>query len=151
MDELFERIKILEEENKVLENEYNDLNNQIQKKKTEEFTKQWLSDKEKEDNQKKIDEYTKNLNEYKKIIDENLSFPKNIDPNYVTARPTKNSKFNEIENLNFFKLINEERKRLTNERQLHLDIVNQKYNPKQESDPKFDSLVEDFEKNLKEE
>ena len=53
MDELFERIKILEEENKVLENEYNDLNNQIQKKKTEEFTKQWLSDKEKEDSQKK--------------------------------------------------------------------------------------------------
>ena len=35
MDELFERIKILEEENKVLENEYNDINNQIQKKKTE--------------------------------------------------------------------------------------------------------------------
>ena len=150
MDELFERIKILEEENKVLENEYNDLNNQIQKKKTEEFTKQWLSDKEKEDIQKKIDEYTKNLNEYKKIIDENLSFPKNIDPNYVTAPATlKNPKFNEIEILNFFKLINEERKRLTNERQIHLDLVNQKYNPKQEADPKFDLLVEEFEKKFK--
>ena len=150
MDELFERIKILEEENKVLENEYNDLNNQIQKKKTEEFTKQWLSDKEKEDSQKKIDEYTKNLNEYKKIIDENLSFPKNIDPNYVTAPATlKNPKFNEIEILNFFKLINEERKRLTNERQIHLDLVNQKYNPKQEADPKFDLLVEEFEKKFK--
>ena len=150
MDELFERIKILEEENKVLANEYNDLNNQIQKKKTEEFTKQWLSDKEKEDSQKKIDEYTKNLNEYKKIIDENLSFPKNIDPNYVTAPATlKNPKFNEIEILNFFKLINEERKRLTNERQIHLDLVNQKYNPKQEADPKFDLLVEEFEKKFK--
>ena len=150
MDELFERIKILEEENKVLENEYNDLNNQIEKKKTEEFTKQWLSDKEKEDSQKKINEYTKILDEYKKKIDENLSFPKNVDPSYVTAPATlKNPKFNEIEILNFFKLINEERKRLTNERQIYLDLVNQKYNPKQEVDPKFDSLVEEFEKKFK--
>ena len=150
MDELFERIKILEEENKVLENEYNDLNNQIQKKKTEEIAKQWLSDKEKEVSQKKLDEYTKDLNEYKKLIDENLSFPKNADPNYVTAPATlKNPKFNEIEILNFFKLINEEKKRLTNERQIHLDIVNQKYNIKQEVDPKFDSLVEEFEKKFK--
>ena len=150
MDELFERIKILEEENKVLENEYNDLNNQLQKKKTEETTKLWLSDKEKEDSQKKIDEYTTILNEYKKKIDENVSFPKNVDPNYVTAPATlKNPKFNEIEILNFFKLINEEKKRLTNERQIYLDLVNQKYNTKQEQDPNFDSLVEEFEKKFK--
>ena len=47
MDELFERIKLLEDENKILENEYNELDNQLQQKKAEQFTKAWLSVKKK--------------------------------------------------------------------------------------------------------
>ena len=150
MDELFERIKILEEENKILENEYNDLDNQLKIKKTEQFTKQWLSDKEKEENQKKIDEYLKKLNDYKTLIDENFTFPVNKDPYNVTLPATlKNPKFNEIEILNFFKLINDEKKRLTNDRKRALEIANSKINPKKEIDPKINLLIDEFEKQFK--
>ena len=150
MDELFERIKILEEENKILENEYNDLDNQLKLKKTEQFTKQWLSDKEKEENQKKIDEYLKKLNDYKTLIDENFTFPVNQDPYNVTLPATlKNPKFNEIEILNFFKLINDEKKRLTNDRKRALEIANSKINPKKEIDPKINLLIDEFEKQFK--
>ena len=150
MDELFERIKILEQENKILENEFNSLDNELQIKKAEQFTKKWLSDKDKEENKKKLDEYTKKLNDYKKLIDENLNFPNNPDPNNVTLPATlKNPKFNEIEILNFFKLINEERERLTSERRKNLDIINKKLDPKKEADPKFNSLVDEFEKYFK--
>ena len=150
MDELFERIKILEEENKILENEYNDLDNQLKIKKTEQFTKQWLSDKEKEENQKKIDEYLKKLNDYKTLIDENFTFPVNQDPYNVTLPATlKNPKFNEIEILNFFKLINDEKKRLTNDRKRALEIANSKINPKKEIDPKINLLIDEFEKQFK--
>ena len=150
MDELFERIKILEEENKILENEYNDLDNQLKLKKTEQFTKQWLSDKEKEENQKKIDEYLKKLNDYKTLIDENFTFPVNQDPYNVTLPVTlKNPKFNEIEILNFFKLINDEKKRLTNDRKRALEIANSKINPKKEIDPKINLLIDEFEKQFK--
>ena len=150
MDELFERIKILEEENKMLENEYNDLDNQLKLKKTEQFTKQWLSDKEKEENQKKIDEYLKKLNDYKTLIDENFTFPVNQDPYNVTLPATlKNPKFNEIEILNFFKLINDEKKRLNNDRKRALEIANSKINPKKEIDPKINLLIDEFEKQFK--
>ena len=150
MDELFERIKILEEENKILENEYNDLDNQLKLKKIEQFTKQWLSDKEKEENQKKIDEYLKKLNDYKTLIDENFTFPVNQDPYNVTLPATlKNPKFNEIEILNFFKLINDEKKRLTNDRKRALEIANSKINPKKEIDPKINLLIDEFEKQFK--
>ena len=54
MDELFERIKILEEEAKVLEKEYTDLDNEVQNKKVAKTSKRWLSDQEKEESQKKI-------------------------------------------------------------------------------------------------
>ena len=147
MDELFERIKLLEDENKILENEYNELDNQLQQKKAEQFTKAWLSDKEKVENKKKLEDYTKKLNEYKKLIDDNLAFPQNQDPNHVTLPATlKNPKFKEIEILNFFKLINEEKKRLTNDRKRQLDAINLKLNPFKEADPNFNSLVEEFEK-----
>jgi hypothetical protein len=47
MDELFERIKILEEENKQLEKEYNDLDNELNQKKAEIDSRNFLSEKEK--------------------------------------------------------------------------------------------------------
>lgn len=150
MDELFERIKILEDESKVLEKEYNDLNNELQLKKIEESTKKWLSDKEKEENQKKIDSYTEQLNKYKKLIDENMTFPQNQDPYNITLPATlKNPKFDEIEILNFFKLLDEEKKRLTYEKQKNLEKIELQINPKKEEDPKFNSLADEFDKKFK--
>ena len=147
MDELFERIKILEDENKILEKEYNDLDTELQLKKLERYTKAWLSDKDKAENQKKLDQYTKKLNEYKKLIDENLSFPKDQDPNNVILPATlKNPKFNEIEILNFFRFVNDEKKRLMNDRKKNLDTITLKINPNKESDPNFNALVAEFEK-----
>ena len=78
MDELFERIKILEEEAKVLEKEYSDLDNEVQNKKVAKTSKRWLSDQEKEENQKiqlyiyrngyRVNHYQKNSsNNIKKI------------------------------------------------------------------------------------
>ena len=150
MDELFERIKILEDESKILEKEYNDLNNELQLKKIEESTKKWLSDKEKEENQKKIDSYTEQLNKYKKLIDENMTFPQNQDPYNITLPATlKNPKFDEIEILNFFKLLDEEKKRLTYEKQKNLEKIELQINPKKEEDPKFNSLADEFDKKFK--
>lgn len=150
MDELFERIKLLEEENKVLEKEYNDLDNELMIKKSEQSAKKWLSDKEKEENQKKINEYIEKVNKYKKLFDENLTFPINPDIDNVSLPATlKNQKFDEIEILNFLKLIYEEKRRLSNEKKKTLDKIEQKINLNKEEDPKFMSLVEEFEKRFK--
>ena len=145
MDELFERIKILEEEAKVLEKEYTDLDNEVQNKKVAKTSKRWLSDQEKEENQKKIDEYNQKLDNYKKMMDENLNFPA-AEMSPVTL---KNPKFDESEILNFLKLVNDEHKRLTYERKKHLDKIEQTINLNKEEDPYFGSLVDEFNKRFK--
>lgn len=145
MDELFERIKILEEEAKVLEKEYSDLDNEVQNKKVAKTSKRWLSDQEKEENQKKIDEYNQKLDNYKKMMDENLNFP-TAEMSPVTL---KNPKFDESEILNFLKLVNDEHKRLTYERKKHLDKIEQTINLNKEEDPYFGSLVDEFNKRFK--
>ena len=145
MDELFERIKILEEETKVLEKEYSDLDNEVQNKKVAKTSKRWLSDQEKEENQKKIDEYNQKLDNYKKMMDENLNFP-TAEMSPVTL---KNPKFDESEILNFLKLVNDEHKRLTYERKKHLDKIEQTINLNKEEDPYFGSLVDEFNKRFK--
>ena len=145
MDELFERIKILEEEAKVLEKEYSDLDNEVQNKKVAKTSKRWLSDQEKEENQKKIDEYNQKLDNYKKMMDENLNFP-TAEMSPVTL---KNPKFDESEILNFLKLVNDEHKRLTYERKKHLDKIEQTINLNKEEDPYFGSLVDEFNKSFK--
>ena len=124
MDELFERIKILEEETKVLEKEYNDLDNEVQNKKVAKTSKRWLNDKEKEENQKKIDEYNQKLDNYKKVMDENLNFP----TSEMAPATLKNPNFDESEILNFLKLVNDEHKRLTIERKKHLEKIEQSIN-----------------------
>lgn len=150
MDELFERIKVLEEENKILENEFNDLNNELEQKKTEQFLKKWLPDKQKEEEDKKLNAYMEKIDKYKKLIDDNISFPTNPDPNNITLPATlKNPKFDEKEIFNFFKLINEEKKRLLNDKQKNLDLLEQKINPKKEIDPSFTYLCDEFDKNFK--
>ena len=146
-DELYERIKLLEEEKTNLENEYNILENELNLKKSETFIKKWLSDKDKEVCQKKSDDYIKKLNNYKKMIDESFLFPKNSDPHNITLPATlKNTRFNDIEILNFIKLISEEKKRLSNEKKQNLEKFEKKINAKQEVDPAFNSLCSEFEK-----
>ena len=145
MDELFERIKILEEETKVLEKEYSDLDNEVQNKKVAKTSKRWLSDQEREENQKKIDEYNQKLDNYKKLMDENLNFP----TNEMAPVTLKNPKFDESEILNFLKLVNDEHKRLTYERKKHLDKIEQTINLNKEEDPYFGSLVDEFNKRFK--
>ena len=150
MDELFERIKVLEDENKFLQKEFNDLNDELQEKKMEHIVKEWLTEKEKEESEKKLYEYTQKLNEYKKLIDENFTFPVNQDVNNVTLPATlKNPKFDEKELLNFFKLVNDEKKRISGERQKNLDMIEKKINPKKEIDPKFNALADEFDKKFR--
>ncbi len=150
MDELFERIKVLEDENKFLQKEFNDLNDELQEKKMEHIVKEWLPEKEKEESEKKLYEYTQKLNEYKKLIDENFTFPVNQDVNNVTLPATlKNPKFDEKELLNFFKLVNDEKKRISGERQKNLDLIEKKINPKKEIDPKFNALADEFDKKFR--
>jgi hypothetical protein len=150
MDELFERIKLLEDENKCFENEFNELDNEYQRKKIEQSVKDWLPDKEKEENEKKLNAYIEKLNEYKKLIDDNFTFPTNPDPNNITLPATlKTKNFDEKELLNFFKLVNDEKKRISNERLKNLDIIEKKINPKKEIDPKFTALADEFDRTFK--
>ena len=147
MDELFERIRLLEEESKVLEKENNDLDKELLLKKSEDLTKKWITDKEKEENEKKIDSYIEKVNNYKKLLNQNFSFPSNSEE--PSPAKLKNKKFNEIEILNFFKLLNEEKKRLISEKQKTLENVEKKINLSKELDPRFNELIIQFEKNFK--
>ena len=53
MDDLFERIKVLEEENKLLEKESNNLDNELSQKKAELSSKIFLTEQEKAEIEKK--------------------------------------------------------------------------------------------------
>ena len=75
MDELFERIKILEEENKLLEKEYANLDNELNKKKAEVSAKNFLTEKEKEESEKKNAIFLEKFNKLNKLIEENYIFP----------------------------------------------------------------------------
>ena len=147
MDELFQRIALLEEESKVLEKENNDLDKELQLKKSEDIAKKWITDKEKEENQKKIDSYIEKVNNYKKLLNKNFSFPSHSDE--ASPAKLKNKNFNEIEILNFFKLLNEEKKRLISEKQKTLENVEKKINLSKELDPRFKELIIQFEKKFK--
>ena len=147
MDELFERIKILEEESKVLETKNNNLDNELHLKKSEQASKKWLSEQEKEENKKKLNDYMEKLNKYKKLIDDNLVFPNNNNVNLPVT--LKNKNFDEKELLNFFILINNERKRIVYEKQKSLEKFQKQVGPTKDIDPKYNQLVDEFENKYK--
>ena len=145
MDELFERIKLLEEENKALEKEFNDLDNELLKKRSEQSMNEWLTKEEQDQNKKKLEEYTEKINKYKKLIDENMNFPSNPD----LPATLKNPNFDENEIFNFFNLVKDEKKRLNDEKLYHMKQLEQKLGPKKEPDPNFNDLCEEFDKKFK--
>ena len=150
MDELFERIKLLEEENKVLEKENSDLNFELQSKKNSELNRAWLSEKEEQELNNRKEIFQKKMNEYKELFEKSLNFPNSSDPNAPTEPATiKDPKFDELEILNFFKLISEEKKNLMDSRQKSLKKIEQMLGPYNPIDPSFNELIKEFEKTFK--
>ena len=146
MDELFERIKILEEENKLLEKEYANLDNELNKKKAEVSAKNFLTEKEKEESEKKNAIFLEKFNKLNKLIEENYIFPEGEN----AAPILKNQNFDETEIMNYLQLLSDERKRIVNEKNKAQEKAGKSINlSKVENDPKLNSLIEQFEKNYK--
>lgn len=146
MDELFERIKVLEEENKILEQEYKNIDNELNKKKAELSAKNFLTDKEKAEIEKKNAIFLEKFNKLNKVIEENYIFPEGEN----AAPILKNPNFDETELMSYLQLLSDEKKRISNERNKALDKVEKNLNMlKVENDPKLNTLIEQFEKEYK--
>ena len=146
MDELFERIKVLEEENKILEQEYTNIDNELNKKKAELSAKNFLTDKEKAEIEKKNAIFLEKFNKLNKVIEENYIFPEGENASPIL----KNPNFDETELMSYLQLLSDEKKRISNERNKALDKVEKNLNMlKVENDPKLNTLIEQFEKEYK--
>ena len=146
MDELFERIKVLEEENKILEQEYKNIDNELNKKKAELSAKNFLTEKEKAEIEKKNAVFLEKFNKLNKVIEENYIFPEGEN----AAPILKNPNFDETELMSYLQLLSDEKKRISNERNKALDKVEKNLNMlKVENDPKLNTLIEQFEKEYK--
>ena len=146
MDELFERIKILEEENKLLEKEYQNLDNELNQKKAEMSARNFLTEKEQADFEKKNSIFLEKFNKLNKLIEENYIFPEGDNASPML----KNPNFDETELMNYLQLISEEKKRISNERNKALDKAEKNLGAiKVENDPKLNTLIDQFEKNFK--
>lgn len=146
MDELFERIKVLEEENKILEQEYKNIDNELNKKKAELSAKNFLTDKEKAEIEKKNAIFLEKFNKLNKVIEENYIFPEGENASPIL----KNPNFDETELMSYLQLLSDEKKRISNERNKALDKVEKNLNMlKVENDPKLNTLIEQFEKEYK--
>lgn len=146
MDELFERIKVLEEENKILEQEYTNIDNELNKKKAELSAKNFLTEKEKAEIEKKNAIFLEKFNKLNKVIEENYIFPEGEN----AAPILKNPNFDETELMSYLQLLSDEKKRISNERNKALDKVEKNLNMlKVENDPKLNTLIEQFEKEYK--
>ena len=146
MDELFERIKVLEEENKILEQEYKNIDNELNKKKAELSAKNFLTEKEKAEIEKKNAIFLEKFNKLNKVIEENYIFPEGEN----AAPILKNPNFDETELMSYLQLLSDEKKRISNERNKALDKVEKNLNMlKVENDPKLNTLIEQFEKEYK--
>ena len=146
MDDLFERIKVLEEENKLLEKEYNNLDNELAQKKAELSSKSFLTEQEKLENDKKNEIFLEKFNTLNKLIDENYIFPEGEN----AAPILKNKNFDETEIMNYLQLLGDEKKRISAERTKALDKIRKSLDiTKVGEDPKLKSLMEEFEKKFK--
>ena len=146
MDDLFERIKVLEEENKLLEKEYNNLDNELAQKKAELSSKSFLTEQEKLENDKKNAIFLEKFNTLNKLIDENYIFPEGEN----AAPILKNKNFDETEIMNYLQLLGDEKKRISAERTKALDKIRKSLDiTKVGEDPKLKSLMEEFEKKFK--
>ena len=146
MDDLFERIKVLEEENKILEKEYTNLDNELNKKKAEMSAKNFLTEKEKDEMEKKNAIFLEKFNKLNKLIEENYIFPEGENASPIL----KNPNFDETELMNYLQLLSDEKKRISNEREKALDKVEKSLNIKKtENDPKLNTLIDQFEKDYK--
>ena len=146
MDDLFERIKVLEEENKLLEKEYNNLDNELAQKKAELSSKSFLTEQEKLENDKKKAIFLEKFNTLNKLIDENYIFPEGEN----AAPILKNKNFDETEIMNYLQLLGDEKKRISAERTKALDKIRKSLDiTKVGEDPKLKSLMEEFEKKFK--
>ena len=143
MDELFERIKILEQENKTLQNEYNNLDKELNQKKAELSSKNFLSEEEKKESEKKNEIFLEKFNKLNKLLEDNLIFPEgdNVTPTL------KNKNFDETEIMNYFQLLNEEKKRISSEKTKAIDKLEKTLNiSKTVEDPKLNTLITEFDK-----
>ena len=143
MDELFERIKILEQENKALQNEYNNLDKELIQKKAELSSKNFLSEEEKKESEKKNEIFLEKFTKLNNLLEENLIFPEgdNVSPTL------KNKDFDETEIMNYFQLLNEEKKRISSEKTKAIDKLEKTLNiSKAGEDPKLNTLIAEFEK-----
>ena len=146
MDELFERIKLLEEENKLLEKEYTNLDNELAQKKAEISARDFLSEKEQQDFEKNNSIFLEKFNKLNKLIEENYIFPEGEN----TPPILKNPNFDEAELMNYLQLISDEKKRISNERNKAMDKAEKNLGSiKVENDPKLNTLIDQFEKNFK--
>ena len=146
MDDLFERIKVLEEENKLLEKENNNLDNELNKKKAEISSKSFLTEKEKLETEEKNKIFLEKFNALNKLIDENYIFPEEEN----AAPILKNKNFDETEIMNYLQLLGDEKKRISAERTKALDKVRKSFDTtKAGEDPKLNTLIQEFEKKFK--
>ena len=146
MDDLFERIKVLEEENKLLEKEYNNLDSELAQKKAELSSKNFLTEQEKVENDKKNAIFLEKFNALNKLIDENYTFPEGENAVPIL----KNKNFDETEIMNYLQLLGDEKKRISAERTKALDKIRKNLDiTKTGEDPKLKSLMEEFEKKFK--
>ena len=109
MDELFERIKVLEEENKILEKECASLDNELNQKKAEMSAKNFLTEKEKADIEKKNAIFLEKFNKLNAVIKENYIFPEGENASPIL----KNPNFDETELMNYLQLLSDEKKRIS--------------------------------------
>ena len=146
MDDLFERIKVLEEENKLLEKEHNNLDNELSQKKAELSSKRFLTEKEKAEIEQKNAIFLEKFNTLNKLIEDNYIFPEGENASPIL----KNKNFDETELMNYLQLIGDEKKRISAERTKALDKIRKSLDiTKAGEDPKLKFLIDEFDKKFK--
>lgn len=147
IDKLFEKFKILEEENKILEKEEKELDYKLITKENSQLSKLWLDEKGDIQCKREKERTTKEICRYKKMLEENIRYTEKA--NTIEPITISNTKFDEINIINFFKLLNQEKRRNSMERQNALDKINGKISSSKPSESTNSFLINEFEKTFK--